>query len=72
MISVGMLRSGIFGKATGYLGIVGNSAVFGLFVPVIGVWLSLLSLPLLLIWYLLIAWGLFHLARRTGEGLVHT
>ena len=51
MIGVAMLRSGVFGKVTGYLGIVGNVATFGLFVPVIGVWLSLVALPLLMVWY---------------------
>ncbi len=67
MISAVILRSGVFGKATGYLGIAGNVATLGLFVPVFGVLLSLLSLPLLLVWHIMIARGLFRLARRAGE-----
>ncbi len=66
MISVALPRSAAFGKATGWLGIAGNLATCGLFVPVIGVLLSLLSLPLLLVWYVLIARGLLRLARAAG------
>jgi hypothetical protein len=64
MTSVAMLRSAIFGKPTGWLGIAGNVATCGLFVPGIGILISLLSLPLLLVWYVLIARGLFRLAQR--------
>lgn len=55
MVAFAMLRSTAFGKAAGYAGIAGNVAACGLFVPVIGVYLSLLSLPLLLVWYVQIA-----------------
>jgi hypothetical protein len=64
MIGVAMLRSAAFGNVAGYFGIAGNAAAFGLFVPVIGVWLSLLALPLLMLWHLLIARGLFRLASH--------
>lgn len=63
MISVVMLRSASFGKITGCFGIVGNVAALGLFLPVIGVVLSLVSLAVLPVWYLLIARGLFQLSR---------
>lgn len=67
MISAAMLRSGALGKAAGYLGIAGNAGALGLFIPAIGVLLSLLSLPLLLAWLIMIALGLFRLAHSTGE-----
>jgi hypothetical protein len=61
LIALVMLRSPDFGKPIGVLGIVANLTALGLFVPVVGVALSLLSLPLLLIWYLLIARTFFRL-----------
>jgi hypothetical protein len=57
-----MLRSDIFGKTTAYVGIVSNVVVFGLYVPVIGVYLSMLSVAGYLVWYILIARRLFRLA----------
>jgi hypothetical protein len=57
-----MLRSDIFSKATAYVGIVSNVVVFGLYVPVIGVYLSMLSVVGYFVWYILIARRLFRLA----------
>jgi hypothetical protein len=56
-----MLRSDIFGKRTAYVGIVTNIVVFGLYVPKIGIYISLLSVVGYLIWYILIARRLFQL-----------
>jgi hypothetical protein len=56
-----MLRSHIFSKATAYVGIVTNIVVFGLYVPVVGVWISMLSVVGYLIWYVQIARRLFRL-----------
>jgi hypothetical protein len=56
-----MLRSDTFRKATAYVGIVTNIVVFGLYVPEIGVWLSMLSVVGYLIWYILIARRLIRL-----------
>ncbi len=68
--SVVMLRSNIFGKATAYVGIITNVLVFGLFVPVIGTFLSLLSVfPFLTIWFILIARRLFQLGRLESKAL---
>jgi hypothetical protein len=50
-----MLRSDIYSRATAYVGIVTNVVVFGLYVPVVGVFISLLSVLGYIIWYLLIA-----------------
>ncbi len=59
-----MLRSATFSRATAYVGIVTNIVVFGLYVPGIGVYLSLLSVLGYLIWYILIARKLFRMGWR--------
>jgi len=62
VVSAVMLRSRSFGKAAGYLGIISNVLGFGLYVPTIGVYLSLLSVvPFLAIWYALVALRLWRL-----------
>jgi hypothetical protein len=69
LISIVMLRDAGFGKATGVVGIVGFAVAPGLFLPVIGVVLSLVGLVVQLIWYVLSARGLFRLARITTAGV---
>jgi hypothetical protein len=61
-----MLRSDLFGRATAWVGIVTNVVVLGLYVPVIGVYLSLLSVVGYLIWYALIARSLVRLVRGSS------
>jgi hypothetical protein len=61
-----MLRSDVFGKATAWVGIVANIVVFGLYVPVIGVYLSPLSVVGYLIWYALIARCLLRLVHSSS------
>ena len=56
-----MLRSNTFSKSTAYVGIVTNIVVFGLYVPKVGVWISMLSVVGYLIWYILIARKLIQL-----------
>jgi hypothetical protein len=56
-----MLRSDTFSKATAYVGIVTNIVVFGLYVPEVGVYVSMLSVLGYLIWYILIARKLIRL-----------
>jgi hypothetical protein len=56
-----MLLSATFSRATAYVGIVTNIVVFGLYVPEVGVWISMLSVVGYLIWYILIARRLFQL-----------
>jgi hypothetical protein len=68
LLSIAMLRSTVFGRVVASVGILGNTAALGLFVPVVGVALSIASLPLLLVWYLVIARRLFQLrAGRSTE-----
>lgn len=68
-ISVVMLRSNVFSKVTAYAGILANVLVFGLYVPTIGISLSIISVVFLEIWYILIARRLFRLGsalRKEG------
>ena len=67
IISVVMLRSNSFGRVTASVGIVANVLALGLFVPVIGVFLSLVSVVGLLIWYILLARRLFLLAQDVSK-----
>ncbi len=59
--SVVMLRSAVFSRAIAWLGVALNILAFGLYVPVIGIPLSILSVILLLPWYVLIARRLWQL-----------
>jgi hypothetical protein len=63
MISVVMLRSDIFSKPTAYVGMVASVTGLGLYVPTIGVSISILSVVGLWIWYTLIARRFFQLGR---------
>jgi hypothetical protein len=56
-----MLRSDTYSKATAYVGIVTNIVVFGIYVPQVGTYISLLSVVGYVIWYILIARKLFQL-----------
>jgi hypothetical protein len=63
-----MLRSDVYGRATAYVGIVTNVVVFGLYVPVVGVFISLLSVVGYVVWYIMIARKLFQLGwSREGN-----
>ncbi len=61
LMSAVMLRDARFGRLMGWLGIIGNIAALGLFVPAVGPLLSVLSLPLLSVWFVLIALRLLRL-----------
>ena len=61
-ISAVMLRTTSFGRVTAYSGIIGNIAALGLFLPTIGVALSVVSVFILEVWYVFLArdllrWG---------------
>ena len=60
-----MLRSTTFSKGAAYAGMLGNAIGFGLYVPTIGIYISLLSVVGLWIWYILIGRRLFQL----GQGI---
>jgi hypothetical protein len=63
IISLVMLRSNIFSKATAYVRIISSVLDFGIYVPTIGIFISIFSVVLLMIWNLLIARRLFQLAH---------
>jgi hypothetical protein len=70
-MSVVMLQTKLFSKATAWLGIVANVIALGLYVPVIGTYISIFSVLFLWLWYLLMAQRFFQLSRtseiRSGE-----
>jgi hypothetical protein len=66
IISIVMLKTNIFNKATAYIRIVSSVLDFGLFIPAIGIFLSAISAMLLLVWNILISRRFFQLGR--GEG----
>jgi hypothetical protein len=61
IVSVVMLRSNIFSKATAYAGILGSVIGLAFFVSTIGVYLLLISAVILLVWFILIARRLLQL-----------
>lgn len=70
LVGVAMLRSSVFNRAAAYAAIAANALGFGLFVPGIGILLSLVSVGILCVWYAVIGWQLLHIEaakRDTGE-----
>jgi hypothetical protein len=65
IVSVVMLRSYIFGRVTAYMGILAAILNWGLYVPKIGLLLSILSIVPLAIWLVLVARRLFQLGRTS-------
>ncbi|WP_318503319.1 hypothetical protein [Bacillus sp. T3] len=63
LISVVMLKSHIFSKTTAYLRIGSSILDFGLFIPTIGLYISMFSVVFLLIWNIMIARRLIQLSR---------
>ncbi len=64
IISLVMLKTNIFSKATAYLRIGSAICDFGLFIPAVGLYISLFSVLFLLIWDILIARRLFQLGNH--------
>lgn len=62
MLSLVMLRSCAFGKVAGWVGIAASLVGFGLYVPRVGVYLSIFSVVVMQVWYVMIAVRLFRLA----------
>jgi hypothetical protein len=66
IVAAVMLRSPVFGRATAYLRIASSVLDFGLFVPTIGLFISLFSVLCLLAFNVLVARRLFQLARSSA------
>jgi hypothetical protein len=65
-----MIRSLIFSKASGYFGIVAGALGLGMYVPSVGVYISILSVVGMQIWYVMIALALLRLRNRTTQPLL--
>jgi hypothetical protein len=63
MTAAVMLRSDVFSKVTAYVGIVASVTGLGLYMPKIGVAISILSVVGLWVWYILVARRFFQLSR---------
>jgi hypothetical protein len=55
VIGVVMLRSGLFSRTAGWLAILANGVGLGLYLPAVGVYISVFSVVFLEVWYLLVA-----------------
>jgi hypothetical protein len=58
-----MLRSPIFSKFTAYMGILSGTVAFGIYVPKVGVFISILSVVGMQVWYVMIALTLLRLNK---------
>jgi Domain of unknown function (DUF4386) len=63
LISAAMLRSTLFSRTTAYVRIASSVLDFGLYVPTIGLFISLFSVVFLLIWNVMISRRLLQLGR---------
>jgi hypothetical protein len=63
ILSIVMLRSNLFSKVTAYAGILASIITIGLFVPGIGLYISVFSLLPYALWLILTARTLFRLGR---------
>lgn len=66
LIGVVMLQSGLFSKLTAWLAIAGNGLGLGLYIPGVGIYISVFSVLFLEVWYVLIALRLLRLGRDTA------
>ena len=72
LISVVMLKSPVFGKATAYSGILTHGldlghVIFGFFAPAISIGMMALAGPLYLLWFPLVGWNLWKLGRERNK-----
>lgn len=66
ILAIVMLRSQIFSRATAYIRIVSSILDFGLFLPVVGLYVSAFSAVLLFVWNIIIARRMFQLGRSAS------
>jgi hypothetical protein len=64
IISLVMLKSRVFSNATAYVRIGSSIFDFGLYIPTVGIFLSIFSVLFLFIWNIMIARRLFQLAKK--------
>jgi hypothetical protein len=63
IISLVMLQSPVFSKATAYVRIGSSLFDFGLYIPVVGIYLSIFSVLFLFVWNILVARRMLQLAK---------
>jgi hypothetical protein len=63
IISFVMLKSQLFSRATAYMRMASSVCDFGLFIPVIGIYISIFSVVFLIVWHILISRRLFQLGQ---------
>src|SRR5271169_1837105 len=61
-----MRRGGVFAKSTAYVGIVASVVGFGLYVPKVGVFISILSVVGMQVWYVMIGLKLLRLSKHSS------
>ena len=66
LVGIGMLRNRVFSRVAAWAAIIANILGLGLFLPGYGVLISLGSVVILIVWYLLIGRRLLQLAARSG------
>jgi hypothetical protein len=66
-----MLRGHVFPAMAGWVATVANLLGLALFVPSIGVWLSICSVLLLIVWYAVVGWRLLRLPATSVEEASH-
>lgn len=69
MVGVAMLRSAAFGRVAGSIGIVSGVVGLGLYIPKVGLALSVASVFGMMAWNVLIARGLFRSCGVTGRSI---
>lgn len=67
IVSLVMLKTDVFSKTTAYLRIASSVFDFGLYIPVVGMYISIFSVLFLLIWDVLVARRLFQLGRNKSN-----
>jgi len=67
LVGLAMLRNQVFSRWAAYAVIAGNLLGLALFVPVVGVPLSIISVFILIAWYLLIGWRLLQLGTESRQ-----
>jgi hypothetical protein len=66
VLGAALVRSGALGRSAGWLLVVANVVGLGIFLPGIGVAVSLVSVLLLWVWYVRTGWSLVRMLRRVG------
>jgi hypothetical protein len=64
VLGAALLRAGTLGRATGWLLVVANVLGLGIFLPGVGIAISLFSVVVLWVWYLRIGWSLARMVRH--------